>query len=484
MTGLTSAFLLKRAGKSVCVLERDSLGSGDTGNTTAHLTAITDKRLSQLVSAFGRDPAALVWHAGYHAIDLIERIVKEEKISCGFRRVPAFLSAALYGKEDETADLDKEAALARSLGFDLEFVAQTPIVNRPGIQIANQAKFHAFDYLAALAGLVEGDGCSVYEQSGVTKVEGVDPIALTVNGVELRCHDLVIATHVPLIGKASLLKATMFQSKLTPYSSYVLGGSLPRGRCPEVCLWDTSDPYYYLRIDRDESRGHGETPLDDRFIFGGNDHKTGQNDDTEDCYRRLEQTLTEILPEARVDSRWSGQVISTNDGLPLIGEIADRQYAATGFNGNGLTFGTIGALMIRDSILGQQNPWHELFSIRRNTGLRGAWDYMKQNFDYPYYMAADWISGTEGGAPTDLSPGEGRILKIDGRRVACSRDDNGTVHTVSAVCTHLGCIVHWNNAERTWDCPCHGSRFAPSGEVIAGPAEAPLECIDPVTASE
>lgn len=484
MTGLTAAYLLIRAGKSVCVLERDTLGSGDTGRTTAHLTAITDRRLTQLAKELGRDSAALVWHAGYHAIDRIEQIIKEEKISCGFRRVPAFLCAALYGKQDETASLDQEAALARAMGFDLGFVAHTPIVDRPAIRIANQAKFQAFDYLAALAELVEGNGSSVYEQSEVTHVEGNDPIVVTVNGVELRCHDLVIATHVPIVGKTNLLKATLFQSKLAPYSSYVLSGSLPRGRVPEICLWDTSDPYYYLRIDRDDAASPNEEPLEDRLIFGGNDHKTGQTDDAEDCYRRLERTLQEILPEAKVDSRWSGQVIATNDGLPLIGEIADHQYAATGFNGNGITFGTIGALIIRDAILGRENPWQSLFSIQRNTALRGAWDYLKQNFDYPYYMAADWIAGTEAGAPTDLKPGEGRILKVDGRRVACSRDDDGMVHTVSAVCTHMGCIVHWNNAERTWDCPCHGSRFARTGDVIAGPAETPLECVDPVAADE
>src|SRR5690606_17728864 len=161
--------------------------------------------------------------------------------------------------------------------------------------------------------------------------------------------DLVIATHVPIVGKTNLLKATLFQSKLAPYSSYVLSGSLPRGRVPEICLWDTSDPYYYLRIDRDDAASPNEEPLEDRFIFGGNDHKTGQTDDAEDCYRRLERTLQEILPEAKVDSRWSGQVIATNDGLPLIGEIADHQYAATGFNGNGITFGTIGALIICDA---------------------------------------------------------------------------------------------------------------------------------------
>jgi glycine/D-amino acid oxidase-like deaminating enzyme/nitrite reductase/ring-hydroxylating ferredoxin subunit len=465
MTGLTAAYLLKQSGKTVCLVERDRLASGDTSYTTAHLTAITDCRLTQLVKEFGKERAALVWQAGFFALDVIEAVVRRENIDCDFRRVPTFLHAALRDG-DEFEDLKREAALARELGFSAAFVPQTPIVNLPGIRFGNQAKFHPLKYLAAIAKIVGGDGSSIHEQSEVTEVEGDETISVTANGVKITCKDLIVATHVPIIGKVNLLKATMLQTKLTSESSYVIGGTLP-GNFDEMCLWDTGNPYYYLRIDRDKSGT--------RFIFGGNDHKTGQVDDTEACYRDLTATLHEILPNATVDHRWSGQVIATNDGLPLIGELTPHQYAATGFNGNGITFGTIAALMFRDAIMKKENPWDDLFSVTRTTAVHGAWDYIKQNVDYPYYMIADRLSGTKDDDVDDIAIGDGRIIKRDGQRLACSRDEQGQVQMVSAICPHMGCVVHWNGAERTWDCPCHGSRFKPNGKVIAGPAETPLE---------
>ncbi|MGH7135021.1 MAG: FAD-dependent oxidoreductase, partial [Pirellulales bacterium] len=232
-------------------------------------------------------------------------------------------------------------------------------------------------------------------------------------------------------------------------------------------LWDTSEPYYYLRIDTSQPY--------DRVIFGGNDHKTGQEADTESHYRRLEEMLLRVLPMTKIDHRWSGQVIATPDGLPFIGESSTRQFVATGFNGNGITFGTLAGMMARDAMLGRTNPWQDLFSVERKMVPKGAWDYVKENLDFPYYLVADRIAQPKTTDPADIKPGEGAIVKIDGKRIACSRDESGALHRVSAICTHLGCVVRWNRAERTWDCPCHGSRFRPDGKVLAGPAESPLE---------
>jgi nitrite reductase/ring-hydroxylating ferredoxin subunit len=210
-------------------------------------------------------------------------------------------------------------------------------------------------------------------------------------------------------------------------------------------------------------------------IFGGRDHKTGQVDDTAERFRSLEATLLKVLPNAVVDRRWSGQVIETNDGLPLIGEIDERQHIATGFAGNGMTFGTIAALMIRDAIEQRDNPWKELFSVDRRKFRGGAWDYVKENLDYPYYMVKDRMLLAKSTSLDDLAPGAGLITRIGREKIACSRDRLGRLHAVSAVCTHLGCLVHWNQAEQTWDCPCHGSRFDPDGRVLAGPAESALQ---------
>jgi Rieske Fe-S protein len=294
-----------------------------------------------------------------------------------------------------------------------------------------------------------------------------DPLALKANEQTVSCDYLVIATHVPLMGKTGLLSATLFQSKLAPYSSYAVGAKVARATLPEALFWDTSDPYYYLRVDRH--------PYHDYVVFGGEDHKTSQEGDTEVRFRKLEEALADYVPKAEVNYRWSGQVIETHDGLPLIGETAQRQFVATGFAGNGMTFGTLGALMACDAAAGRKNPWQALFDVGRKKILGGAWDYLKENLDYPYYLVKDRLAGAEGKTLRSLKRGEGKILKRQGQRVAAYRDPKGTVTTVSPVCTHMGCLVHWNAAEATWDCPCHGSRFRPTGEVLAGPAESSLE---------
>jgi Rieske Fe-S protein len=231
-------------------------------------------------------------------------------------------------------------------------------------------------------------------------------------------------------------------------------------------FWDTTDPYYYFRVQRLEDQ--------DYVIFGGLDHKTGQETDASRCFDELEEMLHRFLPQAETDHRWSGQVIESIDGLPYIGQTAERQFVATGFSGNGLTFGTLAGIMARDAALGLKNPWHELFDVRRKK-LSGVWNFVRENADYPYYLLKDWLTKSEGQTLQDVARGEGKILTIDGRRTAVYRDSDGRTTKLSPVCTHLGCIVHWNEVENTWDCPCHGSRFHATGEVLAGPAETALK---------
>jgi Rieske Fe-S protein len=215
-------------------------------------------------------------------------------------------------------------------------------------------------------------------------------------------------------------------------------------------------------------------PAHDLVIFGGEDHKTGQVTDTEACYARLEKTMLARMPRAEVTHRWSGQVIQTPDGLPYIGRVSDHQYVATGFAGNGLTFGTLAGMMVTDDILGRDNPWGDLFAPNRTALGRGLWDYVKENTDYPYYLIRDRFAGAEGRSLRAVKRGQGAIIERDGHKLAVYRDDTGATTVRSAICTHLGCVVAWNAAEGTWDCPCHGSRFKTDGGVISGPAEAPL----------
>jgi glycine/D-amino acid oxidase-like deaminating enzyme/nitrite reductase/ring-hydroxylating ferredoxin subunit len=466
ITGLTAAYLLSREGQSVCLLERDSLGHGDTGCTTAHLTYVTDQRLSELVKHFGKAQAALVWQGGAAAINLIEQIAREEQIACDLRRVPGYLHASLEKSEDESAALEADCKLARELGFEASIVQQAPVVNRPAVRFANVGLFHPLKYLAGLAEAATAAGCQIFEESEAEEFLQ-DPLRVKVNGRQVQYNYVVIATHVPLMGKTGFVNATLFQSKLAPYSSYVVGAAIPGGQHSQASFWDTSDPYYYLRIDR----VNGE----DYAVFGGQDHKTGQVDDMDERYAKLERMLKGLIPSAELKHRWSGQVVETHDGLPYIGETADKQFVATGFAGNGMTFGTLAGLMARDAALARENPWQELFQVDRKPIRGGTLDYLTENMDYPYYMVRDWLAGSEAKTTRDVKRGEGKILMVDGKRVACSRDDAGKLSAVSAVCTHMGCLVHWNSTETTWDCPCHGSRFSRSGEVIAGPAEAPLD---------
>jgi nitrite reductase/ring-hydroxylating ferredoxin subunit/flavin-dependent dehydrogenase len=316
-----------------------------------------------------------------------------------------------------------------------------------------------------MAKIIQHEGGMIYEHTEATEFSD-DPLSVTANGHQIQADYIIIATHVPLMGNSGLMSASFLQTKLAPHSSYVIGAKIPDNVFPEALFWDTSDPYFYLRIDQ---RASG-----DYAIFGGLDHKTGQADNPQSRFDELEQRLKKIIPEARTERRWSGQVIESNDGLPYIGETAPSQFAATGFCGNGMTFGTLAAMMACDAVEGRQNPWKELFAMERKT-LSSGWNYLRENFDYPYYLLRDRLAGSESGQPEDLDRGCGKVLSINGQRVACSRDRSGRLNYVSAICSHMGCVVHWNNAAETWDCPCHGSRFEPTGKVIAGPAEQGLE---------
>jgi glycine/D-amino acid oxidase-like deaminating enzyme/nitrite reductase/ring-hydroxylating ferredoxin subunit len=466
VTGITTAYLLKKAGSTVALIDRERVASIDTGHTTAHLTYVTDLQLQELARNFGNDHAQAAWDAGAPAIEESERIFGEEHSHCEFTRVPAYVHVPVDGSsKKEASSLKKEADLAAKLGFDAAYLNSAPFFNLPSVRFANQAKFHPRKYLGSLVAKIPGNGSHVFEKSAASEF---DPKKrrVKVNRNWISFDRVVMATNNPLVGLASTVGATLLQTKLSLYTSYVLGARFPADTIPEALFWDTRDPYDYLRIDR--NRGF------DYLVYGGEDHKTGQKKKTQKAHVRLWQRLKKIAPEAHVDHRWSGQVISTADGLPYIGENAERQFIATGYCGNGITFGTIAAMMARDWATGRKNPWTDLFSVDRKKIKGGAWNYLQENKDYPYYMIKDRLARAEADSVRELKPGEGMIVGRRGKKVAAFRDSNGNIRRLSPVCTHLGCLVRWNPAESTWDCPCHGSRFKPTGEVIAGPAEEPL----------
>lgn len=468
--GVTAAYLAKQAGKTVALVERARCASVDTSHTTAHLTAVTDLRLYEIARTFNRDAALATWEAGMAAIDQIVSLIRRHHIDCDFHWVPGYLHASLREPDPKRIEeIEREAACARDLGIRAELVPTVPVFNVPGVKFSHQAIFHPRKYLRALLEQIPGDGSGVFEGTSADEVTA-DPLTVKCGDRSLRGSYLILATHTPLQGATGTLSALLLQTKLALYTSYAVGGKVPAGRLPPASFWDTGDPYDYLRVE--SKRGH------DYVIFGGEDHKTGQQEDTTEPYRKLEDRLRRFAPEVEIDHRWSGQVIESNDGLPFIGETAEHQFAATGFSGNGMTFGTLSAMMALDRVLGRENPWADLFDIHRKKILGGTWSYLVENKDYPYHLVRDRIGRSEGDSVRQLGKGEGKVLKLDGKKVAAYRDEQGRVTQCSPVCPHLGCIVEWNNAEKTWDCPCHGSRFKPTGEVISGPAEEPLEKIE------
>lgn len=466
LTGITAAYLLKQAGAKVALLERGRMAGGDTSRTTAHLTYVTDYRLHQIAKNFGEHGAKAFWEAGMAAQDQIDEIVRKVSPDCDFKWLPGYLHASLNGEtKKDRKTLERDNALAQKFGFESKWMENIPYADRCGVRFENQARFHPLKYLRPLLRKIEGNGSHIFENTEAHEIES-NPMVVHAGKYRIGCDYLMIATHTPLLGKTSLLKGTLFQSKLSLYTSYVLGARIPRGLVPEALYWDTTEPYYYMRVDAAKKF--------DYAIFGGEDVKTGQEDSSRAVFKRLETRLKSVLPRAEVKDRWLGQVVETNDGLPFIGENEGRQFIATGFCGNGFTLGTLSAVMARDRFLGRKNPWFELFAVNRKKFHGGAWRFLKENLDYPFYLLRDRLAKAEGESLHEVKRGQGKILKLNGPKVAATRDKRGKVILRSPYCTHLGCIVRWNEVDQMWDCPCHGSRFKPDGEVYSGPAETPL----------
>ncbi len=467
ITGATAAWLLASEGVDVILVERQQPGRRDTAHTTGHLTYMTDTRLSDLVATHSRKEAQQAWQAGKAAMDLIESTVAALNIECSLKMVPGYLVAAQGGDlREERSLLQREAQLAHQMGFDVRFDETCPLTNRPGIRFARQMEFHPLRYMNALIQRAAGAGARIYGDSEVSAFEE-DPQSVRVAGNVLRYNKVFIATHVPLQGNARTTGAALFQTKLALYSTYAVAAPWNQDSLQDLIWSDTADPFLYLRI--------GGTGGQRMVILGGEDYKTGMVAETAGIYQRLEGKLVEFLPGAEVSHRWSGQVVETVDGLPFIGATDESQFIATGFSGNGLTFGTVAAMMCRDWVLGRENEWTGLFSPSRRSAS-SVMDYLRENKDFPVRMITDRLKTREGN-PEELKPGEGQVLEHRCQRMAAYRDCEGQLHLMSAICPHLGCIVAWNETEATWDCPCHGSRFSAEGRVIAGPAESDLKPI-------
>ena len=465
ITGLTAALLLKRAGQRVAVLEARTVGSGVTGFTTAHITEALDTRWFRLIKNFGRDGAGIAARSQRAAIERISALIAEEEIECQFRRLPGWL----FTEEDRgVIELEQEAETTRALGLHVSFAEPPlPFPVKAALRFDDQAQFQPLRYLAALATAVHGGGSFIADRTRVVDVEDGEPCRVQTEGGTVVCRDIFVATHSPVNDRLLL------QTKLSQYRSYVVTVR-GRGQSPAGLFWDTVDPYHYVRTAEDDGGWF--------LVVGGADHKVGQNPDTVAAYRHLRDWIrprfsTSMLQGKHpVEHEWSAQVVETVDGLPYVGRnpTNGHVWVATGYAGNGMTHGTMAAILISDLICGRRNEWADLYDPARVKPVSSFKEWIRENVDYPLHFVADRLKRPAARSVEDVPRGEGRIAEIAGERLALHRDEAGTLTALSPVCTHMGCEVRWNPAARSWDCPCHGGRFAPDGQVLDGPPIRPL----------
>lgn len=467
IAGLTTAYLLAREGKSVIVLDDGPVGGGETGRTTAHLSTALDDRYYELERLHGREGAQLAAQSHTTAIDTIEAITHTENISCDFVRLDGFLFVPATESRDE---LEEEWQAARRAGIGVEWADRAPLKSFDTgacLRFPRQAQFHPMKYLAALAQSIERHGGKIFTATHVQDICAGAPAAVhTSHGPRVLANAVVIATNAPISETYGLYTANV------PYRTYAIAVRAPRGTIPPALYWDTPDPYHYVRLQRSEE--HKDIEL---LIVGGEDHKTGQADDFEERFERLESWTRERFPNCGpIECRWSGQVMEPVDGLAFIGpHPVGRQnvYIASGDSGHGMTHGTIAGMLLCDLIMGRNNFWSGLYDPSRIT-LRAFAELARENINVGAQLS-DWVKDPDVDSLDQIAPGQGATVQSGWRKLAVYRDESGAYHRRSAVCPHLGCIVSWNSTEKSWDCPCHGSRFDPYGVVINGPANSNLD---------
>ncbi len=473
--GITTAYCLARSGRSVVLVEDGLLGSGETGRTTAHVTAALDDRYYNLEKTFGKEKAALLAESHNAAIEFIRQTSERENIDCDFTRVDGYLFRHPSDKEDV---LERECDAARKAGLEVELVDSMPgiIGNMKGLVFRNQAQFHPMKYILGLAEKIREMGGKIFTGTHASEIthEGI-----TANGHSIKAKNVVVATNAPVNSRFIL------PTKQFPYRTYVTAFRIEKGQLPYALWWDSGDyemdrdvaPYHYVRVQ----------PMDqmhDLLIVGGEDHPTGDTSDIDvpekERYTRLASWAKEHFPTGEIAFRWSGQVMEPMDGVAYIGRNPfdhDNVYIITGDSGNGMTHCTLGGMLIADLINGVENRFAKIYSPSRFTISESGIAFQHMFNDMLGYLRQqpNFKSSRE---LESVAAGEGRIVEMLEEKFGVYRDEKGSLNIVSAECTHLKCTVSWNADEKSWDCPCHGSRFSYEGKVLNGPANRDLPYYD------
>lgn len=465
MAGMMTAYQLAKAGKRVIVLDDGAVGGGETGRTTAHIASALDDRYFRIEAMHGADGARLAAESHLAAVNRIEEICNIEEIACDFIRLDGYL---FLGPEDRHDTLQKEQQASERAGLaDTQLVENAPLdfwQTGSCLKFPGQAQFHPLRFLDGIARCITRDGGRIFCNSHVSNIKDGTPCTVeTDRGNKVTCSHVVVATN------ASISDYVLTHAKQAAYRTYVIGARIPKKAMPPILLWDTADPYHYIRIQPD--RDH------DVLIVGGEDHKTGHKDNLSERFGALENWTRQRFPFVEdVLYYWSGQVLEPFDYLAFTGRSPGAQnvFMHSGDSGNGITHGAMAGMLLTDLILGRKNPWARLYDPNR-VSLRAAPEFLKQQADV-MMQYAKWL--LPGESLDNIQPGQGRVVMRGAHRVAVYRDDEGVLHERSAVCTHLRCIVEWNGLEKSWDCPCHGSRFDPYGNVLNGPAISGLEEVE------
>lgn len=459
ITGLSTALAVLDNGGTVVLLEAGNISSGVTGYTTAKVTSLHGLTYADLAASHGDDVARLYGQANEAAIAQVAQWVERYSIDCDFSRRAAFTYTT---STDQLESVTQEVEVAQRLGLPASFTVDTelPYDVAGAVRFDNQAQFHPRVYCLALADAVVAAGGRIYERTRVTDVDEGTPCTLETSAWTVRADQVVLATHLPFLDRGG------FFAKCHPTRSYALAARLS-APVPKGMYLSTDSPTRSVRAARGDSV----------VILGGEGHKVGQEEDTRLRYAALESWAHETFPIESIDYRWSAQDFSPVDGLPFVGRQlpGSRVFVATGFKKWGMSNGTAAGMMLAAEISGRENPWQEAFDATRQREPYTSRDLLRENVNVAKQFMGDRLATLAPPAADTLGAGEGGIVTLDGDKVAAFRDDDGTLHAVSPVCRHLGCLVTFNTAERTWDCPCHGSRYTVDGEVIQGPATQDLE---------
>jgi glycine/D-amino acid oxidase-like deaminating enzyme/nitrite reductase/ring-hydroxylating ferredoxin subunit len=480
IAGVTTAYLAAREKRSVVLIDDGPVGGGMTARTTAHLVNAIDDRYMDIENFLGEECARLTAESHTAAIDCVERIVREHKINCDFERVDGYLFLPPGGSVTE---LMKELEAIHRAGLAhverVDSLPNTKINSDAVLRFPRQAQFHPLKYLNAVARVIIDSGGKVFTGTRIISVEDGDGVKVqTADGYTITAQAAVVATNCPINDRV------VIHSKQAPYATYAICLRVTRP-VEHALFWDTAEtaedekqeigpvPYHYVRFARDEEG--------DVLMVGGEDHKTGQAEDCAQRFAKLEHWARDRFPFlGQVTDHWSGQVMEPVDGVAYIGRNpGDKNvYVVTGDSGNGITHGTIAGMLIVDLIAQRENPWAKLYDPSRKTlKPRVLADYIAENANVAAQFR-DYITPGSAKSADEIKPGEGAVLRDGVKKIATYRDENGNLHAFSAVCPHLGCVVRWDACEKSWDCPCHGSRFDAFGCVINGPAVSDLKKVE------